>query len=126
MWQTLIQLAMGPRCTLFGKLICFKFNLCCTLCKKYLSMVIKMEARGQFAATHVSEIRDAGRALLHSHESINARFLQYYRSLYSTRVAYTPLDLNSYLDQIDFPKLEPDISSGLDLDITLEEVQEDI
>lgn len=83
-------------------------------------------ARGKFAATHLSGIRDADEALLCSPESINAGFLQYYRSLYSTRVAYTPLELNSYPGQFDFPKLDPDICSGLDLDITLEEVQEAI
>lgn len=60
--------------------------------------------------------------LLTAPELISARFLQFYRELYSSKVAYDTIKLTHYLDQIPFPTL--DLNRQCELDISLEEIQE--
>lgn len=59
-------------------------------------------------------VESGDETLLRSPKSINTSFLSYYRPLYSTKVAYTPLELNSYLDLIDFPRLDLETSEDLE------------
>lgn len=81
-------------------------------------------AKGQLAVTHISGIRAKNGTLLWSPKSVNLQFLSCYRSLYSTRVVYTVDELGSYLDLIDFTRLDSDPREELEGDITLEELQE--
>lgn len=62
-------------------------------------------SRRQFSATHIGRIQDEKGAPLVNPEEINHRFMQYYRTLYSTRVDYEMADLEIYLDGMDFPTL---------------------
>lgn len=60
--------------------------------------------------------------MLRSPSSINERFFQCYRALYSSRVDYKPVELDTYLDKVSFSALDPEVSAGLE-SITLEEIQ---
>lgn len=80
-------------------------------------------AKGQLSFTHISGIRDSEGEVLRSPSSINERFLLYYQHLYSSRVEYTPLELDAYLDRVIFPMLDDKRSLGLESNITLEQIQ---
>lgn len=54
---------------------------------------------------------------------INARFAEYYETLYTSRADFTPNTLKLFLDQIDFPMLSEADCTRLNGPITLEEIQ---
>lgn len=80
-------------------------------------------AKGQFAVTTISGVRDQMGTILRMPSEINDRFLLYYKQLYSTKVSYTTSDLHSYLDRIHLPRLDDLTCADLDQEINLEEVQ---
>lgn len=46
-------------------------------------------------------------------------FFQYHQALYSSRVDYTPIELDTYQDKVAFPTLDPEVNAGLESDLTL-------
>lgn len=56
-------------------------------------------------------------------QTLTTAFSSYYQTLYSSRVAYTPSELDSYLGDIDFPILTGMYREKLDVPITVKEVQ---
>lgn len=58
-----------------------------------------------------------------SPEGIKNRFSQFFQGVYSSRVQYSPSDLQKFLGDISFLVLEEDSKKRMEEDITLEEVQ---
>lgn len=56
-------------------------------------------------------------------EEIIHRFMQYYKTLYSTRVDYGMVELDNYLNGVEVPTLSQEASDRLEQEISLEEVQ---
>lgn len=56
--------------------------------------------------------------------AINACFASYYNTLCSSRETYSGEELDSLLNQIAFPTLDPSAHKHLDSPITLEEVKQ--
>lgn len=81
-------------------------------------------ARGQHTVTRIGKLRDLNGCPLIAPEDISARFLEFYRALYSSRATYHTSELLHYLDNIPLPSLEARKCEELDRDISLEEVQE--
>lgn len=81
-------------------------------------------AKGQHAVTHIGRVRDLDGRILTDSADINARFLTFYQTLYSSRATFLTSELIEYLNLIPLPSLETAKSEDLDRDISLEEVQE--
>lgn len=73
--------------------------------------------------THIANIKDGSGRLLSEPGDINACSVAYYRDLYSSRVEYTSVELQTFLDSIQFPILSEDARLKLEALITLKEVQ---
>lgn len=57
-------------------------------------------------------------------QAINTQFASCYESLYSSRVTYYGEELDSYLDQVRFPKLTETDRDRLDSPITIKEIKQ--
>lgn len=73
--------------------------------------------------THIANIKNESGRLLSDPGEINACFADYYKDLYSSRAGHTLAELQSFLDNIQFPALSDDARAQLEAPITLKEIQ---
>lgn len=78
-------------------------------------------ARERASVSHIANIR--GGDLLSDPQQINARFTSYYKTLYTSRAAFSPEALGLFLDRLAFLVLSDSDRASLDSPITLKEVQ---
>lgn len=80
-------------------------------------------SREQTMSAHFANIRDRSGRLLSDPREINSCFAAYYEDLYSSRVGYTPEELQSFVDTLDFLVQSEEARLKLDAPLTLKEVQ---
>lgn len=80
-------------------------------------------AKGSIPSTPIGSIRDRSGILLTAPNSINSRFREYLKEVYSSRANITESVLSSFLDPLSIPMLSAEAREGLEADITLEEIQ---
>lgn len=80
------------------------------------------QLRRQVASRLIPRIKDGSGALQEDPVVINSVFSSFYESLYKSEFSSDPTDMHKFLDELQFPSINPELVNQLDSALTIQEL----
>uniref|UniRef100_A0A671WYB0 Reverse transcriptase domain-containing protein n=1 Tax=Sparus aurata TaxID=8175 RepID=A0A671WYB0_SPAAU len=80
------------------------------------------QLRRQTASRLITRIKDGSGVLQEDPVVINSVFSSFYESLYKSEFLSDPADMHTFLDELQFPSINPELVNQLDSDLTTQEL----
>lgn len=84
--------------------------------------LLASQLRHQTASQLITQVYDSSNNLINDPIKINSEFSSFYSNLYKSEANVDIVVIQSFLSQLEIPKISPDIANSLDEPISLEEI----
>lgn len=84
--------------------------------------LLASQLRHQTASQLITQVYDSSNNLINDPVKINSEFSSFYSNLYKSEANVDIAAIQSFLSQLEIPKISPDIANSLDEPISLEEI----